>query len=591
VPKLVYIVTQPVSANVLLRGQLAYMRSRGFEVLVISSGGPELAELERREGVRTEVVAMEREIDPRRDLRSLMELVRVLRRERPEIVNASTPKAALLGMTAAALARVPVRIHVLRGLRLETTSGVKRRVLALTERITAGCAHEVVCVSESLRARALELGLVSPRKARVLGAGSSNGVDARRFRAADRARVRMELGLGDRPIVGFVGRLVRDKGIEDLVAAMDAVKRRIHGAMLLVVGDHEAGDALSADLAARLHADPDVRFTGFVDDPAPIYAAMDVVAFPSRREGFPNVPLEAAAAGVPVVGVRATGTVDAIVDGHTGALVDAGDASALADAISRYLADPKLAREHGRSARARVEDLFAPETVWRALADRYDAWLRVSRTKQRGWRLRVKRALDASAAAGLLVATSPIMAATAIALRLSLRDGSVLFRQERPGRAGQLFELVKFRTMTHARDASGRLLPDDARLTAVGRFVRSVSLDELPQLWNVLRGDMSLVGPRPLLVRYLDRYTDAQARRHDVLPGITGYAQVRGRNEVGWDRRFELDVWYVDHWSLWLDLRILAETVGAVLARKGVSEPGRATMTEFFGQSRPVAEA
>jgi sugar transferase EpsL len=167
----------------------------------------------------------------------------------------------------------------------------------------------------------------------------------------------------------------------------------------------------------------------------------------------------------------------------------------------------------------------------------------------------------------------------------------VLFRQERPGRAGQLFELVKFRTMTHARDASGRLLPDDARLTAVGRFVRSVSLDELPQLWNVLRGDMSLVGPRPLLVRYLDRYTDAQARRHDVLPGITGYAQVRGRNEVGWDRRFELDVWYVDHWSLWLDLRILAETVGAVLARKGVSEPGRATMTEFFGQSRPVAEA
>jgi lipopolysaccharide/colanic/teichoic acid biosynthesis glycosyltransferase len=145
--------------------------------------------------------------------------------------------------------------------------------------------------------------------------------------------------------------------------------------------------------------------------------------------------------------------------------------------------------------------------------------------------------------------------------------------------------------MTHARDERGELLPDDARLTRIGRLVRSLSLDELPQLFNVVRGEMSLVGPRPLLVRYLDRYTEEQARRHEVLPGITGYAQIHGRNAVDWDRRFALDVWYVDHWSLWLDLEILAATLQIVLRREGVSEEGQATMTEFTGASWPEVRA
>jgi lipopolysaccharide/colanic/teichoic acid biosynthesis glycosyltransferase len=160
----------------------------------------------------------------------------------------------------------------------------------------------------------------------------------------------------------------------------------------------------------------------------------------------------------------------------------------------------------------------------------------------------------------------------------------VLFRQQRPGLRGQPFILLKFRTMTEARDGQGRLLPDAERLTPFGRFLRSTSLDELPELLNVLKGDMSLVGPRPLLMQYLERYTPEQMRRHDVRPGITGWAQVNGRNAITWEHKFALDVWYVEHLSYWLDLKIVALTIWRILTRDSINEPGQATAREFLGR-------
>ena len=159
----------------------------------------------------------------------------------------------------------------------------------------------------------------------------------------------------------------------------------------------------------------------------------------------------------------------------------------------------------------------------------------------------------------------------------------IFFRQLRPGRHGKPFTMVKFRTMTDARDASGALLPDADRLTAFGKFLRATSLDELPELWNVVKGEMSLVGPRPLLMQYLDRYTPEQARRHAVRPGVTGWAQVNGRNAISWEQKFALDVWYADNLSFWLDLKILWLTVRKVLRSEGVSQAGQATMEEFRG--------
>lgn len=174
-----------------------------------------------------------------------------------------------------------------------------------------------------------------------------------------------------------------------------------------------------------------------------------------------------------------------------------------------------------------------------------------------------------------------------VALLVAIRLGRpVFFTQTRPGRWGRPFGLIKFRTMTDARDGRGKLLPDAERLTPFGRRLRSTSLDELPELWNVLRGDMSLVGPRPLLMHYLEAYTSEEARRHEVRPGITGWAQVNGRNAVEWDRKLALDVWYVDHRSLWLDLKILGLTVWAVLSRKGIAAAGEATAQDFAAWRR-----
>lgn len=195
-----------------------------------------------------------------------------------------------------------------------------------------------------------------------------------------------------------------------------------------------------------------------------------------------------------------------------------------------------------------------------------------------------KRLVDVVGSALALVAVSPLLATLTALVRT--RIGSpVLFRQFRPGLKGEPFRLLKFRTMTDDTTPDGVPLPDEERLVGTGRWLRRWSLDELPELWNVLVGEMSLVGPRPLLMEYLPRYTDDQARRHDVRPGLTGLAQIAGRNDVSWERRFELDVWYIDNWSIWLDVRILATTIRQVRTGRGVSQEGHATMRPFEGST------
>lgn len=199
-----------------------------------------------------------------------------------------------------------------------------------------------------------------------------------------------------------------------------------------------------------------------------------------------------------------------------------------------------------------------------------------------------KRPLDFCCALLALVLLSPVMLLVAVLVRVKL-GSPVIFTQERPGRNGKIFKLYKFRSMTDAKDEEGRLLADEVRLTSFGKKLRSTSLDELPELWNILKGDMAVVGPRPLLVRYLPLYNARQARRHEVRPGFTGYAQVHGRNAISWEDKFEKDVFYVDHISFLLDCKIILQTIGTVLKRDGISSATNVTMEEFRG-SQPENE-
>ena len=196
-----------------------------------------------------------------------------------------------------------------------------------------------------------------------------------------------------------------------------------------------------------------------------------------------------------------------------------------------------------------------------------------------------KRTIDIVASGGALVVLAVPLAAVAVWLHFANKDAGAFFLQERPGKGGKIFRVVKFKTMTDERDARGQLLPDEARLTRVGRFVRSTSIDELPQLWNVFKGDMSLIGPRPLLVKYLPLYSKEQARRHEVRPGITGWAQCHGRNAISWQKKFELDVWYVDHISFLTDCRVIFTTIKKVFAREDINSATSATMEAFNGNN------
>jgi lipopolysaccharide/colanic/teichoic acid biosynthesis glycosyltransferase len=590
--RVITVVTAATSAWTLLRGQLLWLHKQGHHVTLVTSPGDVFAATLEREGVDGVAVTMEREISPVKDLISLRQLISVFSREKPDVINVSTPKAGLLGGIAGVMTSVPVRIYTLRGLRMETSQGVKRSVLWFAEWIACACAHKVVCVSPSLRDRAIELRLVSPDKAVVLGGGSSNGVIAERFepspeRKAHAQVIRQDLGIPlDSFVFGFVGRFTRDKGILELLEAFERVSDQFSQARLLLVGDFETGDPIPETAREQIERHPKIVRSGFVQDTAPYYHVLDVLVLPSHREGFPNVPLEAASAAKAVITTSATGARDAVIERVTGLVVSVGDSTSLASAMTQLLSQPELCIAYGTAGRERVLRDFTPEVIWLALQDLFTTLL-LQRFKASVSRVFVfqKRFFDLAVSSILLVVLSPLVICLAIAVRMNL-GSNVLFKQVRPGKNSVLFTMYKFRSMRDTKDHEGHLLSDAQRLTPFGRFLRSSSMDELPGLWNVLCGEMSLVGPRPLLPQYLERYSLEQARRHEVKPGITGWAQVNGRNAISWEEKFAFDVWYVDHQSFWLDVRILFMTVLKVFRRDGISAVGDATISEFLGSER-----
>ncbi len=377
--RVTHVTTVPASLR-FLRGQADFARARGFELRAVSSPGPELDAFAEHERVDVYAVEMARRITPLADLLTLARLVAHFRATRPDIVHSHTPKGGLLGTLAATLARVPVRIYHMRGLPLMGATGMRRRLLISTEKVSCALAHEVFCVSHSLRRAALDLGLAPAERIRVLAGGSGQGVDTdRRFCPARLGAdagptARAKLGWPAEAVVfGFVGRIVRDKGIHELARAWALVRDSLPEARLLLIGPVEPHDPVDPELWSALERDARVQTIGFTEDTAPLYAAMDVVVLPSYREGFPNVPLEAASMRKPVIATRVPGCVDAVLEDVTGLLVAPRDHAALATAMLRYGRDPSLREAHGDAGRARALRAFRREVIWQAIVSRYRA--------------------------------------------------------------------------------------------------------------------------------------------------------------------------------------------------------------------------
>jgi glycosyltransferase involved in cell wall biosynthesis len=373
--KILLAVTSPLSW-VFYEGLVSHLRIAGFQPTLLSSPGANLVATAQEEEVSSIAVPMEREIAPLEDLISLWKLYRTIRRIGPDIVDASTPKAGLLVGLAAWLARVPCRVYSLNGLRLETAWGIKRSILWLTEWLTCACASQVLCVSPSLRERAVTLKLVPRAKTVVLEKGGC-GVNLERFarknpHSAEVNALRYRIGIPDgAPVVGFVGRFVHDKGIRQLIEAFEMLRKTHPELRLLLLGDFETGNPVEPDVRRYIESNAKIIRPGFVSDSAPYYALMNVLALPTYREGFPQVSLEAQASGVPLVTTTATGAVDSVIDGVTGTLVPVADSHELAAAIEKLLGDPELCSRMGKAGRERVERDFRTEIIWEAKVQLY----------------------------------------------------------------------------------------------------------------------------------------------------------------------------------------------------------------------------
>src|SRR5215469_5937424 len=379
-PGMVVVVNSAIAVG-FLQGQLEYFQKRGFDVTLLC---PERRhgewQVTEPAGVSVIEVPMERKIAPLRDLISLWRVWRIMRALRPAVTNVGTPKAGLLGGFAAWLNRVPCRFYTLHGLRFETTNGLKRLLLICMERLACVFAHRVVCVSHSVREKAITAKLTRRERTLVFGSGSCNGLDASLFAPNPKlmeraAALRRQLRIPERAaVVLFVGRLTRDKGIPELVEAFMRLDKKFPNLRLMLVGCFETEDPLPAKTRRQLERHRGIIFAGAVQDIASYYAAADIVVLPSHREGLPTVILEAQAAGRPVVGAAVTGVVDLVTDGETGLLFPVGDSAALSKAIARLLTDQVLVRKLEAAGQERVRHKFQQEPIWDAL---YRAYMQV----------------------------------------------------------------------------------------------------------------------------------------------------------------------------------------------------------------------
>jgi lipopolysaccharide/colanic/teichoic acid biosynthesis glycosyltransferase/glycosyltransferase involved in cell wall biosynthesis len=561
--------------------------SEGYQVQIACSEGIYTPGL-REQGYAVHNIGIQRRINPVSNLGSLWRLYRFMKRERFDIVHVHTPVAAALGRVAARAAGVPVIIYTAHGFYFhDNMSRWVRRSVIRVEKLLGHITHMIFTVSHEDAVTAVKEGICPEERVKFI----SNGINIERF-GAEYKGARTDLGLspGDK-VVGFVGRIVKEKGILELIEAMRRVIRAIPEARLLIVGDtlDSDRDKKTKQVISGMLAQDDlashVIFTGLIDDVPRAMAAVDVFVLPSHREGMPYTIIEAMAAGKPVVATNIRGCREEVVPGSTGLLVPVNDPAALAEAIISIISRPELARQMGEAGRRRARELFderqALDVLMKAYREIIDLRLAgraaARKPRQKKLQLLLKRAADIIISSLSLGVLGVPFAVISVLIKID-SPGPVFFLQERTGRDGRVFRIWKFRTMIVGAVHQGlgfNVAKDDDRLTRVGKLLRNWGIDELPQLFNVLKGEMSIVGPRPALCYQTALYNDFQRRRLEFRPGITSLAVTSGRNLLSWKERIELDVAYIDNWSLWLDLKIILKTFWvALVSKQGIYGPG-----------------
>lgn len=356
-----------------MAGQISHLQNSGYEVKTLSSDGKYIERFKKMEDVPLLLVDMEREISLFKDFKSLLKCISVIRRERPDIVNASTPKAGLIVTLAAYLCGVPIRIYTMRGLRLETTSGLKRKILIAAEKVAAASATHCLAVSESLKAQVSDLGIAPIEKISVLGKGSGEGFELSKFQKSDNLETEIQLkreayGLtNEHTVLGFVGRMTKDKGIAELVDSFLKLHKTQPNLRLLIIGGYEDADPVDDAVKQEILENPNIIHAGYQADPIPFFHIMDVFVFLTKREGFGNVAIEAALSKTPVVAANVTGAKDTVINGETGFLVDPENSQDILEKLELLVLAPELRQKMGDRGEKWAVENFSNDTLWKEL--------------------------------------------------------------------------------------------------------------------------------------------------------------------------------------------------------------------------------
>lgn len=370
--KIFHLVT--VSKSIpLMKGQIEFLRNKGLDVHIVSDDGKELRSYE--EGV-FHSVSMKRDISLLSDIKSLLQMIKLFLKEKPYIVNSGTPKAGLIGTLAAFITRRPIRIYTVRGLRLETVSGLKYKILYFMEKLAMHCATDIIAISQSLKEKIIFLNLANEEKIKVLGYGSSNGIQIEKFIMKDnKISEEYKKQLENNFIIGYVGRIVKDKGIEELIEAFKIILGKSYNVKLMVIGSVEKGNAISDKDYLFLKNNPNVLLIDHVSNPISYYNNMYLFVFPTHREGFGNVSIEAQALKVPVITTNVTGAIDTVVDGKTGFIVEKGSVEAIANKIEKLINNEKLRSKLGENGRIHAKNKFSNEIIWNDMEKMYKNYL------------------------------------------------------------------------------------------------------------------------------------------------------------------------------------------------------------------------